>query len=104
MTARLDETYKAIRAATYGIAFFATPHQGCNGARLGEIAATIANILLRNPKNTFLDALKKDSLFADGLTADFRYQLEDFHILSFFETRPYRKLGLVSQPHWSMPV
>jgi hypothetical protein len=99
VTAKLDETYNSIRSATYGIAFFGTPHQGGNGAKLGQIAATIASVCLRNPKNTFLEALKKDSLFADDLVKDFRHQLEDYHVLSFYETCQYKKLGLVS--HYS---
>ncbi len=96
VSAKLDETYSSIRDATYGIAFFGTPHQGGNGAKLGQIAATIAGAFLRNPKNTFLEALKKDSLFANDLIKDFRHQLEDYYVLSFHETLPYKKLGLVS--------
>jgi hypothetical protein len=94
--AKLDDTCTSIRTATYGIAFFGTPHQGGNFAKLGEIASTIMRGVLRNPKNTFMEALKKDSLFADDLIQDFRQQLEDYYVLSFFETRPLGNLGLVS--------
>jgi hypothetical protein len=97
VTAKLDETYSSIRSATYGIAFFGTPHKGSHGVILGSIAAAIVRRFFRSRKNTFLEALKKDSLFADGLIHDFRHQLEDYHILSFIETRPYKNLGLVSQ-------
>ena len=93
--AKLDDSYKAIRGATYGIAFFGTPHQGGNFAKLGDIAASIVRGVIRNPKNTFMEVLKKDSLFSDALVDDFRHQLEDYHILSFFETLPMGKLGLV---------
>lgn len=93
--AKLDDSYKSIREATYGIAFFGTPHQGGNFAKLGEIAASITRGVLRNPSNTFMEALKKDSLFSDTLVGDFRHQLEDYYVLSFFETRPIAKLGLV---------
>jgi hypothetical protein len=94
--AKLDDTYRAIRDATYGIAFFGTPHQGGNFTKLGDIASTIARGVLRNPKNTFMEALKADTLFADDLIKDFRQQLEDYYVLSFFETLPFKKLGLVS--------
>lgn len=42
-----------------------------------------------------MEALKKDSLFSDTLVEDFRHQLEDYYILSFFETLPMKTLGLV---------
>ncbi|MCJ1240785.1 hypothetical protein MMC14_008789 [Varicellaria rhodocarpa] len=93
--AKLDDSYKSIREATYGIAFFGTPHQGGNFAKLGDIAASITRGVLRNPSNTFMEALKKDSLFSDTLVEDFRHQLEDYYVLSFFETLPMGKLGLI---------
>ncbi|KAH7336682.1 hypothetical protein BKA65DRAFT_38167 [Rhexocercosporidium sp. MPI-PUGE-AT-0058] len=93
--AKLDDSYKAIRDATYGIAFFGTPHQGGNFARLGDIAASIVRGVCRSPMNTFMEALKKDSLFSDTLVDDFRHQLEDYHVLSFYETLPMGRLGLI---------
>jgi hypothetical protein len=81
---------------SYGIAFFSTPHQGGNFTKLGDIAASIARFALRNPSNTFIEALKKDSLFANDLVQDFKYELENYWILSFYETLPLKKLGLVS--------
>ncbi|RDW91132.1 hypothetical protein BP5796_02297 [Coleophoma crateriformis] len=95
VTAKLDDTYEAIRLATYGIVFFATPHQGGKHANLGDIAAKIAKRCLRNEDNSFMEALKKDSLFGEELVNNFRHQIEDFYVLSFVETRPYRKLGLI---------
>lgn len=94
--AKLDDSYQSLREATYGIAFFGTPHQGGNFTKLGDIAASITRGVLRNPSNTFIKALKKDSLFSDTLVQDFRHQLEDYYILSFIETLPTGKLGLVS--------
>ncbi|SLM39426.1 WD40/YVTN repeat-like-containing domain [Lasallia pustulata] len=93
--AKLDDSYKSIREATYGIAFFGTPHQGGNFAKLGDIAASIIRGVLRNPSSTFMEVLKKDSLFSDALVGDFRHQLEDYHVLSFFETLPMGRLGLI---------
>ena len=93
--AKLDDSYKSLREATYGIAFFSTPHRGGNYAKLGDIAASITRGLIRNPSITFMEALKKDSLFSDTLVEDFRHQLEDYYVLSFFETLPTGKLGLV---------
>jgi hypothetical protein len=48
-----------------------------------------------NPKNSFMEALKTDSLFADNIISDFRHQLEDFHVLSFYETLSLKRLSLV---------
>ncbi|KAA6413113.1 MAG: hypothetical protein FRX48_02857 [Lasallia pustulata] len=93
--AKLDDSYKSIREATYGIAFFGTPHQGGDFAKLGDIAASIIRGVLRNPSSTFMEALKKDSLFSDTLVGDFRHQLEDYYVLSFFETLPMGRLGLI---------
>lgn len=95
MEAKLDNTYKVIRDAAYGIAFFGTPHQGGNFAKLGDITASIVRVVLQNPKNTFMEALKKDSLFSDTLVDDFRHQLEDYYVLSFYETLQMGKLGVV---------
>jgi hypothetical protein len=95
VTAKLDNTYKSIQLATYGIVFFATPHQGGNYAKLGDIAAKIARRCLRNEDNSFMEALKKDSLFGEELIENFRHQIEDFYVLSFVETEGYKNLGLV---------
>ena len=76
--------------------FFGTPHRGGNNVPLGKVAASIARLALRNPTNSFMDALSKDNLFADDLVQDFRQQLEDYYILSFFETQPFKNVGLVS--------
>ena len=94
--AKHDDTYQDIRKATYGIAFFGTPHQGGNFATLGDVAASIVRGVLLNPKNSFMEALKRDSLFSQTLIDDFRHRLEDYHILSFYETLPMGSLGLVS--------
>jgi hypothetical protein len=93
--AKLNDLYKSIREATYGIAFFGTPHQGGNLARLGDIASTIVRSVLRNPSNSFMEALKKDSAFVESLQSDFQHQLDDYKVLSFYETLPMGKFGLV---------
>ncbi|KAI8275902.1 hypothetical protein K4K56_001248 [Colletotrichum sp. SAR 10_98] len=84
--------YQQIRDATYGLVFFATPHHGSDYADLGGVAATIAGAVLRQPKNSFLDSLKRDSLFSDTLKKHFRHRLEDFKIISFYETLPMMKM------------
>jgi protein SERAC1 len=95
--AKLNDSYSEIRTATYGIAFFGTPHRGGNGAYLGAIASNVARSVLRNPKPNFMEALKQDSLFANTLIKNFQHLLEDFHILSFYETKPFKNFGIVSR-------
>jgi triacylglycerol esterase/lipase EstA (alpha/beta hydrolase family) len=93
--AKLNGSYKAIGNATYGIAFFGTPHKGGKHVKLGELATATVRGILRGPFNSFLEAMKKDSLFADALEKDFQHLFEDYKILSFYETRPMNKIGLV---------
>ncbi|KAI9760923.1 MAG: hypothetical protein M1835_000077, partial [Candelina submexicana] len=97
VAAKRNRTYKSIPEATYAIVFFATPHQGGADSKvtLGNIAASVARGILRNPDNTFMEALKKNSLFGESLIRTFRSELESFQICSFFETLPTKKLGLI---------
>lgn len=76
--AKLNEKYTTIRQTTNQIAFFGPPHQGGNFAKLGDIAASIVRGVLQNTKNTFLEPLKKDSLFLENVVNSFRHQLEVF--------------------------
>ena len=75
--------------------FFATPHHGGNFATLGSIAAKIAQKVLRNPDNTFMEALKTDSLYSDEIGEGFNRLLGGFKILSFFESEYYKNVDVV---------
>ncbi|OTB11225.1 hypothetical protein K445DRAFT_26789 [Daldinia sp. EC12] len=89
-----DRTYKSIAESTFGIAFFGTPHRGGNNAGIGGVVANIARSLLGNPSNTFMSAVK-ESTFLDLIEDDFRQLLERFQILTFYETKPMGRLGIV---------
>jgi triacylglycerol esterase/lipase EstA (alpha/beta hydrolase family) len=93
--AKLDGTYEKILEATYGMAFFGTPHQGSTFAKLGDVVVSVVRSVLHNPKNTFMDSLKKSSLFSDTIVDDFRHQVEKYQILSFYETQKTKNLGIV---------
>ena len=93
---RLNDQYASMRKATHGLVFFGTPHQGGKHAGLGEVAASIARGVLRNPGNDYLNALKKNSFFAAALREDFQQHQEDFNVLTFYETLPMPKVGMVS--------
>ncbi|KAK5735538.1 hypothetical protein LTR17_008071 [Elasticomyces elasticus] len=94
--ARQDDLYASIRRATYGLVFFGTPHRGGEHVPLGKLAARIVRAVYRNPNNSFLEALEKDSIFADSIAQDFCNVAESFKVVSFYENRPTGPLGLIA--------
>lgn len=42
-----------------------------------------------------MESLKKDNIFAHELSRDFQLQLEDYYVLSFYETLSYGRFGVV---------
>ena len=88
--------YKSVRNATYGIVFFSTPHQGGEAGSLGKIASKIVQATMPDTKSSFLDALESDSLFANTVVEDFRSQLEEYKVISFYETQPLPHIDIVS--------
>ncbi|KAL3480031.1 hypothetical protein BJX99DRAFT_254916 [Aspergillus californicus] len=93
--AKLGNTCGSIRTATYGIAFFGTPHRGSHLAKMGETVAKAVRAFLRTPNNTFINALKEDDLYANELSANFQQLLEDYKYINFYETLPLRSLGII---------
>lgn len=63
-----------------------TPHRGGNNATLGKIAAHIATASLSSLSNDFMESLSRNSLLTEERSELFRHQLEDYYILSFYET------------------
>lgn len=94
--AKLGQKYNSICSATFGIAFFGTPHRGSSWACIGDVFAKVARAILRNPSNTFLNALTKEDLYANELSANFQQLQENYRYLNFHETLPLKKIGLVS--------
>ncbi|KAL4870668.1 hypothetical protein BDV12DRAFT_195147 [Aspergillus spectabilis] len=93
--AKLGSTYNSIQLATYGIAFFGTPHRGSHLAKIGDIMAKAARAFFRTPNNTFINALKENDLYANELSANFQQLLGDYKYINFYETLPLRSLGLI---------
>lgn len=93
--AKLGDKYTSIYTATYGIAFFGTPHRGSSLAGIGDVFAKITRAVLRNPSNSFMTALKKDGEYARELFSNFQQLAGSFSILSVYETRPLKGVGLV---------
>ena len=79
--------YGCLLASTSGLVFFATPHSGGNGAGVADPAANICSVLTGTAKNSLLATLSKNSLYNEMTTDHFRTQLNDYDVISFFETR-----------------
>jgi hypothetical protein len=77
------------------LVFFATPHQGGNGASLGDVVAKIVNAAPGKPNNDLLDALKKNSIKARERFEQARHVFEKCLVVSFYEGKPYGSIGIV---------
>ncbi|KAL8711670.1 MAG: hypothetical protein Q9225_007083 [Loekoesia sp. 1 TL-2023] len=85
--AKDNPLYKCLKASTYGLVFFATPHCGGEKAGVAEAAANVCSAFTGQPKNKLLDSLKANSLI-NGLSSDlFKHQLDHYDIFSFIERR-----------------
>ncbi|OAP56177.1 hypothetical protein AYL99_09356 [Fonsecaea erecta] len=93
--AKQNDTYTNICEATFGLAFFATPHRGGEHARIGRVAAEIAKLVTGNTKNNFLDHLQKNSILSDQLRENFRNQIGKYKILSICESLRMEGIGLI---------
>ncbi|KAE8321654.1 hypothetical protein BDV39DRAFT_210507 [Aspergillus sergii] len=93
--ARLGISYETIGASTIGIAFFGTPHQGSRLAPIGDVFAKIVRAILRHPRNTFMNALKSDDLYAREISSNFQQLFEKYRYLNFCETLPLKNFGLI---------
>jgi hypothetical protein len=75
--------------------FFGTPHSGGNTGALEELAVQLARTFAKDTMdNDLMMCLKPNSLFTTEAAARFKWQLDKFKILTFFETRPTNFYGL----------
>ena len=96
------EHFRGIHDATRGVIFFGTPHRGGNRAALGDRLARVVRALSGDVRNNILEALRKDSMFAEDIDKDFgrRARALNLRVLNFIESLPIAKhIGLVSAPH-----
>lgn len=98
MEAKLDELYASILSSTCLLVFFGCPHQGGNHAHVGAVAAKLMRMAPEVPHNDLVDALVENSNAATRRVEQARYLFERCLVVSFFEGRPYGKLGIVSVP------
>lgn len=66
-------------------------------ARIGDVFAKVARAVLNTPSNTFMNALKKDDLYATELSSNFQQIQEQYQYLNFYETLPLKSFNLVSK-------
>ncbi|KAL8729216.1 MAG: hypothetical protein Q9181_005069 [Wetmoreana brouardii] len=92
-----DPLYKCLKASTFGLVFFATPHRGGEGAGVAEAAAMVYSAVTGQPRNKLLDSLKKKSLINELSSDQFRHQMNDYEVLSFIERR---KMPVKTLPFW----
>ncbi|OJJ87138.1 uncharacterized protein ASPGLDRAFT_80025 [Aspergillus glaucus CBS 516.65] len=93
--AKLGDVYSSIFKATFGVVFFGTPHRGSPLARIGDVFAKVARAVLNTPNNTFMNALKKDDLYATELSSNFQQIQEQYQYLNFYETLPLKSFNLI---------
>lgn len=95
--AKLGDVYISIFTATFGIVFFGTPHRGSPLARIGDVFAKVTRAVLNTSSNTFMNALKKDDIYATELSSNFQQIQEQYQYLNFYETLPLKGFNLVSE-------
>ncbi|OTA59076.1 hypothetical protein K449DRAFT_385103 [Hypoxylon sp. EC38] len=88
INAHNNPAYTSIKDATQGLVFFATPHFGADGMllSLGEVTVKIAEFLHFQKGENVLETLKNKSIFYDIMQEQWRHQLEQYHIVSFWGT------------------
>lgn len=59
----------------------------CNRAGIVNVASKVCSVLTGEPSNSLLATLEKDSLLNEISSDQFNHQINDFEILSFYETR-----------------
>lgn len=99
--ARLNPRYCCIKASTYGLVFFATPHRGGNKAGVGEFAANICSALTGGARNSLLEQLQRNSILNEISTDQFSNQSNDYEVLTYIESKltkfKIRKIGIFPQ-------
>ena len=100
--AMLNPLYRCIKASTYGLVFFATPHSGGNKAGIAESAAKLCSALTGHTRNSLVQTLTKHSLLNEVSKDHFRFQLNDYEVLTYMETQQMGIGRLRYLPHTSM--
>jgi hypothetical protein len=65
--------------------FFGTPHRGSGVATYGEILAKIATTVLDKPMSGLISALKRNSVELSKVASDFKFEVNKYKVVSFYE-------------------
>jgi len=86
VNAHNNPRYTPIKAATSGLAFFATPHNGGEWklVNLGMLASKIATTVGFQKGDNVVEVLKDGAMFVDIMKESFRHQLNEYDMVSFW--------------------
>lgn len=86
INAHNNSKYMLIKEVTTGLAFFATPHRGGNWklVSLGRLATKIATTMGFQKGDDVIETLKDGSIFSDIMQEQWRHQLLEYNIVSFW--------------------
>ncbi|KAF7591487.1 hypothetical protein BBP40_001533 [Aspergillus hancockii] len=92
-----DPKFQEAIKSTRGLVFFATPHRGATGDAVGVgfICADIVRAIQREGRNPLPELLQRDSALADTLSRLFEAKLDQFNIISVYETRSMKPYGII---------
>ena len=75
---------------TVGIIFLGTPHRGSEKASYEKVLAKVATTVMHKPAPALVKALRANSEALMRLTTDFRFQMSQYQVCSFYEMEPMR--------------
>lgn len=93
LQARLEPRYHSIRDAILGLFFLGTPHRGSDTVSYRKVLANVAQFMAYRPLFHLFSVFQANSDVLVRLTEDFRFQLSDYQICSFYEQRPIKGLS-----------
>jgi hypothetical protein len=82
--------YQPIHHATLGFLFFGTTHHGSDKAVYGKVLANIVQTMTHRPHSRLMMALQTNSDVLLHVTSQFRFQLPQYHVVSFYEQQPMK--------------
>jgi hypothetical protein len=88
--ASVEDRYRSINELTVGIIFLGTPHRGSEKASYGRVLANVATAMMNKPTSRLVSTLQSNSDSLMRLTSDFKSQLPNYQVASFYETKPMK--------------
>ncbi|EXF76156.1 hypothetical protein CFIO01_03549 [Colletotrichum fioriniae PJ7] len=87
VNAHNNPQYNPIKDYTRGLAFFATPHRGGNEKLVsyGAKCARVIDFVTNSHRNDLMHAVTSGSLYSDMLQENWKHQLNNYRIYSFYE-------------------